>query len=124
MVNAQLATDWTPRIGSDAVELLDRSLKHRRYGFILATCYMTAEIASQLAESRLGMVASFALLLPATFFWVIGGQNKYAAARAAGLRLGLTSDEVKYMPLRYTSTFDTWISKRNHPKFPRVTRYD
>ena len=121
---SRFLADWTPRIGPEAAETLRRSSQFKTYAFILIALFLTSEMGSQFADSRVGITASAFLFIPAIYCFVKWARLVVLACKRAGVYLGLTPYEAKYMRLRFTSTFDMWISKRDHPKFPKVTRFD
>lgn len=116
--------DWTPRIGPEAAKILDRSNRFRTYGLGFMITFAALEIWFQLSRYRLGVALSAILIVPALICFAASLRLVSATTRSAGVYLSLMPHEAKYVPLRFTSTFDMWISKRNNPKFPRVTRFD
>ena len=121
---SRLLADWTSRIGRDAADLLWQSVQQRRVGLLFLGVFVVCEIGSQLAGFAFGVVASPILFIPAIICFVRSVRLIGNTTKTAGAYLGLTPYEAKYMRLRFTSTFDMWISKRGHPKFPKVTRFD
>lgn len=121
---SRLLGDWTPRIGRDAADLLCQSVQQRRAGLLFLGVFVVCEIGSQLADFRFGVAAAPILFIPAIICFVRSVKLIGTTTKTAGAYLGLTPYEAKYMRLRFTSTFDMWISKRDHPKFPKVTRFD
>ena len=122
--SSRILTDWTPRIGPEATQILNRSNRYMTYGLVLMSTFAALEIWSQIVEYRPGVVVSPILVVPALVFFVARLRLLSAATKSAGVYLSLTPHEARYVPLRLTSTFDMWISKRTNPKFPRVTRFD
>ncbi|BDO43395.1 hypothetical protein CELD12_28850 [Cellulomonas sp. NTE-D12] len=119
----RILADWTPRIGPEAAVALQRAMRYQHWGLASGGAFVLGEVWSQIVRSSLGVAASAVFFLVAVVLFVIRVRLTTVATRSAGVYLGLTPYQAKYVPLRFPSTFDMWISKRNHPDFPRVTRF-
>jgi hypothetical protein len=94
------------------------------YAYMCGFAFIFLCCGSVVAGLNAGIVASAVLFILMIVCFVMAGRLTVLTARQAGVYLGLTPHQAKYVPLRIASNFDMWISKRNHPKFPRVTLFD
>jgi len=121
--SSEFMAAWSPRIGPEAAATLWLSLRSRRFCVAWAGLFAGAEVLFQLLGNKAGITAAATLLIPSIWCGVVAVRRTTTAAQQAGEHLRLTPYEAKFVPLRIPSTFDMWISKRDHPKFPKVTRF-
>ena len=120
------AEGWASSIGPVAAATMRRA---KRYALLAGLCggafpiYVALVVAAGLKTT--GWVDTTAGLL--SWLWVVGAvvfvirnvRTLSLAKRQAAEHLGLPPSSAKYLPLRASWLFDTWIAGRDAPTWPR-----